>query len=143
MQNMAKHMMVEKSHNKENKIKKMKIKLTEEEQLMIDNYLENELLDDKKFVKGLANRPDHARTKQQLKKFEQFQRKVEQGQIKKKIRGDDGYEEVNANVEDVTRIIRLDRDWSENIIEDVLNHLRCPLDLHLYADDFGGEENAD
>lgn len=117
----------------------MPIKLTKQEQLDVDNYLEKEILGDKKFILGLANCPDHPRTKADLKKFEEFQREVEQGLIKKQVRGNDGYEEADATVFDIERITRFDRDWSGQIIKDVLNKLRCPLDLHLYADDFGGK----
>ena len=120
-------------------------KLTEEEILEVEEYIEVELPDPEdepkqKFVKGLSKSKDHPRDKETLQKFEAFQRKVERGEVKTLRRTEEGYEEVNATTEDIEHITRHDRDWTTEKIEKVMRHEICPSDLHLYSDDFGTEE---
>lgn len=113
-----------------------KKKLTDAEIAEVNDYLANELPESKKFVTGLAHKPDHMRLKQELKEFEKLQRDIEQGKVKKNKDG----EEVNATVADVEHITRLNRSWTPDILKEVLLKLRCPLDLHLYADDLGVQD---
>ena len=116
--------------------------LTEEEVVEVGDYIEVELEESKDWITDMSEKTkDHPRNKEKLKKLEAFQRKVEKGEIKMRKRIAEGYDLITADMKKVAHITRLDRDWTEEIITDVLLGLRCPADLHLYADDFGsGEE---
>ena len=83
------------------------------------------------------NKKDHLWTEAKAYKFVQFKGKVEARGVKKRIRTKDGYEEVTATFVDVLKVTRFNRDYTPQIIEDLLLKKRCPVDLHLYSDDFG------
>ena len=45
-----------------------------------------------------------------------------------------------SDFDDVLYVVRFNRDYTPDIIEDILMHRRCPVDLHLYIEDFGTED---
>jgi hypothetical protein len=116
-------------------------KLTPEEEVEAQDFVDNDLVDDKEWGQHMHASKDFRKTKQELKDLEVWQRKVERGEIKKKKRKND-IDDI-ATMADVNMITQFDRDWTPEILEDILIGLRHPLDLHLYVDDFGGVEDAD
>lgn len=107
-------------------MKKPRNKFTEAEQTAIDLYIETELEDSKEAIKAIAKHGRH--DAKELKELEKHQRKIERG-------------EINGVTEAIFRnVTRLNRAWTPEILQDIWDGLRCPLDLSLNADRFGGAE---
>jgi len=89
----------------------------------------------------LLTKPDHPLTEEVLADMTGFVTELLSGQVTKLVRGVEGYELAIAGIEDVFHVISLNRSFlPTQIIKDILMRLRCPADLHLYSDDFGGNE---
>ena len=75
-----------------------------------------------------------------ITELESFQNRVIAGEVLHKVRVSNAYEEQVADMAAVAHATRFQRDYTPEIIEDIMNKRRCPADLHLYTDDFGSEE---
>ena len=107
-------------------MKKPKDKFTAAEQAAIDLYIETELEEGKEAIKAIAEHGRH--DAKGLKELEKHQRKIER-------------DEIPGITEPIFRnTTRLNRAWTPENLQDIWDGLRCPLDLSLHADRFGGDE---
>jgi hypothetical protein len=83
------------------------------------------------------------RSAKHAKDLEKYRDKILKGDIKCKKRINGKWVDSTATIADIEQATRLDRPWNSdpNIIDDILMHERCPLDGHLYKDDFGSDSN--
>lgn len=88
------------------------------------------------WLKKMANARHRHRKRPALRKFKLLMQRARDGEINigrgRKLR-----------MKRIKNLTRLNRKWTNEIIIDCARGLRCPLDLHLYADDFGGSEDID
>jgi hypothetical protein len=83
------------------------------------------------------------RSAKHAKDLEKYRDKILKGDIKCKKRINGKWVDSTATIADIEQATRLDRPWNSdpNVIDDILMHERCPLDGHLYKDDFGSDSN--
>ena len=110
--------------------------------LDIKDYLEKGLVvADKTWVPSLAVSVSNKRDLTELKALEEWQLKVEKGEILKP-QTSLASKPVAYTMEEVKRYTQLNRAWTPQILEDAMNDVRCPLDLHLRSDDYGTTTNT-
>ena len=69
-----------------------------------------------------------------------FKEEVDAGLVPMLEKIDGEYVERATTIDDLLDTIKLNRFYTVDIIKDLLMKKRCPSDLHLYSDDFGGED---
>ena len=114
--------------------------LTEEELAENEDFFAIEVdVDDAEgheWLRGMANAPHRRRKRPALRRFRTLMQRARDGEIAlgggRKLR--------MALIKNLTR---LNRTWDNEIIIDCARGLRSPLDLHLYADDFGGQDASE
>jgi len=108
---------------------------------LVDIYIATKPLEDAVFLSSISFKPNV--TVEKLEAMDIFQTKVNDGKVLRKVRINNAYENQEADMASVAHATRFQRDYTPEIIEDIMNKRRCPADLHLYADDFGGEDVSD
>jgi hypothetical protein len=112
-------------------------KLTDEELAENEDFFTNEVDSDdtegRAWLRGMANARHRHRKRPALRRFRLLMQRARAGDINlggpRKLR-----------MKRIKNLTRLNRNWTNEIIIDCAKGLRSPLDLHLYADDFGGED---
>ena len=104
----------------------------------VSDLLATKNKDDAIFLTMMSLKPNM--TVEKLEAMDIFQANVIDAKVMMKIRVGTEYTWQSASMEDVAHATRFQRDYTPEIIEDILNKKRCPADLHLYTDDFGSEE---
>jgi len=105
---------------------------------LVDIYIATKPLEDAVFLSSISFKPNV--TVEKLEAMDIFQTKVNDGKVLRKVRVNNAYENQEADMAAVAHATRFQRDYTPEIIEDIMNKRRCPADLHLYTDDFGSEE---
>lgn len=101
---------------------------------------------DKAWVERIENsrsfKGTNVRCAPQMRALRAWQDTIDAGQVNCKVRVDGEYEIRAATMTDVEKYTRLDRWYNAdpNTMEAILMKRGCPLDGHLYADDFGVAE---
>jgi len=107
----------------------------------IEDFLVTKSEEDAVWLRDISSKREL--TMADMTELESFQNRVIAGEVLHKVRFSNTYDEQVADMEAVAHATRFQRDYTPEIIEDIMNKRRCPADLHLYADDFGGEDVSD
>jgi hypothetical protein len=98
-----------------------------------NNEVESDDTEGHTWLRRMANARHRHRRRPALRRFRALMQRARAGEINlsggRKLR-----------MGKIKNLTRLNRKWTNEILIDCARGLRSPLDLHLYADDFGSAE---
>ena len=112
---------------------------------IVDALVKDYTLDETKRVSlgECLNKKNNKLDKDKGAELKAFLKDLDGGKVQIRQRGKEGYELRSATLEDTIRKMKLDRDYFPiQKVKDIMTGLRCPADLHLYADDYGTGEDV-
>jgi len=100
----------------------------------IEDFLVTKSEEDAVWLRDISSKREL--TMADMTELESFQTSVGVGEVSYRARGTVAV----ADMDLIRYKTRHNRPYTPEIIEDIMNKRRCPADLHLYTDDFGGDE---